>query len=145
LASAQQQSGDFAGAESTLRDLIKQTPGNPIALNNLGYFLLERNERIDEAIGLIQQALKIDPTNPSYLDSRGWAFFKQGKFPQAEKYIKDAARINSESATINEHLGDVYHKQNKEDLARRAWQRALNFTGDAAEITRLKAKIGPSR
>jgi predicted Zn-dependent protease len=142
LASAQQQSGDVAGAETTLRELIKQTPGNPIALNNLGYFLLDRSERLEEAIGLIQQALTVDPTNPSYLDSMGWAMFKQGKLSQAERYLKDAARINSESSTISEHLGDVYQKQNKVDLARRAWQRALNLTGDAAEITRLRAKLG---
>jgi len=83
----------------------------------------------------------VDPTNPSYLDSMGWAMFKQGKLSQAERYLKDAARINSESSTISEHLGDVYQKQNKVDLARRAWQRALNLTGDAAEITRLRAKL----
>ena len=40
LATAQQTGGDYKGAEATLRELLKQTPGNPIALNNLGYFLL---------------------------------------------------------------------------------------------------------
>ena len=49
LATAQQMSGDFAGSEKTLRDILKQTPNNPIALNNLGYFLVERGERFEEA------------------------------------------------------------------------------------------------
>jgi Putative Zn-dependent protease, contains TPR repeats len=142
LATAQHQSGDHAGAENTLREILKQTPGNPIALNNLGYFLLERNERFDEALKLIQQAVKIDPTNPSYLDSLGWAYFKLGKYGEAEKYLRDAARRSADSATIQEHLGDVYQKQGKNDLARAAWQKALNLTTDAEDLKRLREKLG---
>ncbi len=141
LATAQQMSGDFSGAEKTLRELIKETPGNPIALNNLGYFLLERNERFMEALGLIEQAVKVDPTNPSYLDSLGWAYFKLGKFAEAEKSLKEAARIDTGSSTINEHLGDVYQKQGKADLAKTSWQKALSLASDAADIARLKAKL----
>jgi tetratricopeptide (TPR) repeat protein len=142
LATAQQESGDFASAETTLREILKQTPGNPIALNNLGYFLLERNERFEEALKLIQSAVKIDPTNPSYLDSLGWAYFKLGKFDEAEKHLKNAARRSPDSATIMEHLGDVYQKQNKTDLAKTAWQKALNLASGADETNRIKAKLG---
>jgi tetratricopeptide (TPR) repeat protein len=81
-------------------------------------FLLERDERYQEAFDLIQQAVKIDPTNPSYLDSLGWAYFKLGKLPEAEKYLKEALRFDSSSGTIHEHLGDVYQKQGKADLAK---------------------------
>jgi tetratricopeptide (TPR) repeat protein len=142
LATAQHQAGEFAAAETTLREILKQTPGNPIALNNLGYFLLERNERFDEALKLIQQAVKIDPTNPSYLDSLGWAYFKLGKYDEAEKYLRDAARRSPDSATIYEHLGDVYQKQNKTDLAKKAWQKALNLASDAEDVNRIKEKLG---
>jgi tetratricopeptide (TPR) repeat protein len=142
LATAQHETGDFAAAETTLRDILKQTPGNPDALNNLGYFLLERNERLEEALKLIQQAVKIDPTNPSYLDSLGWAYFRLGKLDEAEKYLRSAARRGSNSATIYEHLGDVYQKQNRLDLARAAWQKALNLASGAEETNRIKAKLG---
>ncbi|MEJ7847665.1 MAG: tetratricopeptide repeat protein [Pyrinomonadaceae bacterium] len=141
LATAQQMSGDFSGAEGTLRELIKQTPGNPIALNNLGYFLLERNDRFEEAFGLIEQALKVDPTNPSYLDSLGWAYFKLGKLAEAEKHLKDAARIDAGSSAIYEHLGDVYQKQGKSEFAKTYWQKALNLASDPADISRLKGKL----
>jgi predicted Zn-dependent protease len=141
LASAQESAGDFPAAEATLREILKQTPGNPIALNNLGYFLVERNLKMDEALKLIQQAVKIDPTNPSYLDSLGWAYFKLGKYDEAEKYLKSAARRAGDSATIHEHLGDVYQKRNKTDLARAAWQRALNLAADAESVNRIKSKL----
>ena len=142
LASAQQISGEYKTAEETLRALLKQMPRNPIALNNLGYFFLERDINFDEAFELIKQAVKIDPTNPSYLDSLGWAYFKLGKFVDAEKYLKAAARIASSSPTILEHLGDVYQKQNKIELAKSAWRKALNLSSDADSAARLKNKIG---
>ena len=53
--------------------------GRRDALNSLGYMLAERGDRLDEAVQLLQRALKIDPENPSYLDSLGWAYFQQGK------------------------------------------------------------------
>lgn len=141
LATAQQRSGDFAAAETTLRELLRQNSRNPIALNNLGYFLVERNQKLDEALSLIQQAVRIDPTNPSYLDSLGWANFQLGKYAEAEKHLKNAAKYDASSATIQEHLGDVYQKLNNPDLAKRAWQKALNLTSDAEEVARLKAKL----
>jgi tetratricopeptide (TPR) repeat protein len=142
LANAQQKSNDFKGAEATLRDLLKETPGNPIALNNLGYFLLERDERYQEAFDLIQQAVNIDPTNPSYLDSLGWAYFKLGKLPEAEKHLKDALRFDSASGTIHEHLGDVYQKQGRTDLAKSSWTRALSLLTEPDDIARVKKKLG---
>ena len=125
--------------------LITGPSGNPIALNNLGYFLLERNERIEEAFDLIQQAVKIDPTNPSYLDSLGWAYFRLGKLPEAEKNLKEALRNDSSSGTIHEHLGDVYQKQGKMDLARSSWSRAASLFSDAADVKRVKGKLGSGK
>ncbi|MEK7723361.1 MAG: tetratricopeptide repeat protein, partial [Acidobacteriota bacterium] len=141
LANAQHQSGNHQLAETTLRAILKQTPDNPIALNNLGYFLIERNERIDEAVNLIEQAIKIDPTNSSYLDSLGWGYFKLGKLPEAERYLKEAIRYNPLSATTFEHLGDLYLKQGKEDLAKTAWQKALIYSSDLEGKNRIKAKM----
>ena len=145
LATAQQTSGDFHAAEITLREILKQTPGNPIAMNNLGYFLLERNESVTEAYELIRQAVRIDPTNPSYLDSLGWAHFKRGEFSEAEKFLLEAARRNSASPAIQEHLGDLYSKMGRSDQARRAWERALVLSAEKSDQERLKLKLTPGR
>lgn len=140
-ATAQQMAGDFQGAEKTLREILKQSPRNPIALNNLGYFLTERNEKLNEALDLIKQAVEIDPTNSSFLDSLGWAHFRLGNLNEAEKYLKEAAQIDDVSSTIQEHLGDVYQKQGKRELAKSAWQKALEIAADAEDAARLKSKL----
>ncbi|MGI8555371.1 MAG: tetratricopeptide repeat protein [Pyrinomonadaceae bacterium] len=141
LAAAQQTAGNYQSAEITLRSLLKKTPGNPVALNNLGYFLLERNEKLNEALSLIKRALNIDPTNSSYLDSLGWAYFKLGKLDEAELYLTEAVRGNAVSAVVFEHLGDVYQKQGKFDLAKSIWQKAVNISSDSEAAIRLKEKM----
>ncbi|MGI8466902.1 MAG: tetratricopeptide repeat protein [Pyrinomonadaceae bacterium] len=141
LATAQQTAGNYQSAEETLRNLLKKSPDNPVALNNLGYFLLERNEKFDEALALIKQAVGIDPSNASYLDSLGWAYFKLGKLDEAETYLKEAVRNDSASSTVYEHLGDVYQKRGKFDLAKMTWQRAINISSDAEAENRLKEKL----
>lgn len=142
LATAQNLSGDYLKAEQTLRAILKNTPGNPIALNNLGYFLLQRNENINEAVNLIEKAVKIDPTNSSYLDSLGLGYYKLGKFSEAERAFKEAIRYNSTSSVIYEHLGDLYRKIGKHESANSAWQKALNYSSDAEGMLRIKSKLG---
>lgn len=142
IATAHYYSGDFESAEKVIREVLAETPGNPIALNNLGYFLVERNERLEEARDMIRRAVNVDPTNPSYLDSLGWAYFKLGNYAEAEKYLKEAVRFDSGSATIHEHLGDVYQKQGKNELAKASWERALNLAENEKDIQRLRTKLG---
>ncbi len=141
LSNAQYHSGDLAGAETTLNEVLQQTPDNPIALNNLGYFMVEQNKQLDKALEMIKKALRSDPTNPSYLDSLGWAYFKLGNYVEAEKYIRKAIRRGTDSAEIYEHLGDVMQKQGKIENAKLSWQKALSLAMNEKQASRLREKI----
>lgn len=141
LASAQQSGGDFAAAETTLRAILKESPNNPIAANNLGYFLLERGIRFSEALELIKSAVEIDPTNPSYLDSLGWAYFKLGDLAEAEKHLRSALRYDPGSATINEHLGDVLLRSGRHDDAKQSWEKAQMLASSPDDLTRIREKL----
>jgi predicted Zn-dependent protease len=141
LSSAQERAGDTKSSEESLRSVLAKDPNNATALNNLGYFLVERNERLTEALEMIQRAVRAEPTNASYLDSLGWAYFKLGKLNEAERHLSDAARRNTTSATIQEHLGDLYQKLGKTDQALAAWKKALALSVEADEMARIKAKL----
>ncbi|MDQ3135866.1 MAG: tetratricopeptide repeat protein, partial [Acidobacteriota bacterium] len=56
LSSAQERAGDPKGAEESLRKILTTDPNNATVLNNLGYFLTERNERLNEALELVKRA-----------------------------------------------------------------------------------------
>lgn len=141
LSSAQERAGDVKGSEESLRRVLATEPDNATALNNLGYFLVERNERLTEALEMIQRAVKEEPTNSSFLDSLGWAHFKLGQLDEAERHLTEAARLGSASATVQEHLGDLYNRQGKRDQARVAWGQSLKLVVDSKQATRLRTKL----
>ena len=63
----------------------------------------------------------------------------------AERHLSEAARRDATSATIHDHLGDLYQRRGKPEQARAAWQKALALAVEVDEITRIKAKLnGPT-
>ncbi|HEY3884238.1 MAG TPA: tetratricopeptide repeat protein, partial [Vicinamibacterales bacterium] len=128
--------GRQADAERVFRDLIARDPLNGEALNYLGYMLAEHGTSLDEAVSFIQRALKVEPGNPSYLDSLGFAYVKEGKIDLADEPLTTAADKVPTNSVIQDHLGDLRLKQNRRADAIAAWKRAL--AGDGEEIDRGK-------
>lgn len=133
--------GRKADAERAVRQLLMVDPMNADALNFLGYMLAERGEKLDEAIRLVNEALKQDPDNGAYLDSLGWAYFRRGDLDDAEKYIAQAAARLPMNAEIQEHLGDVKAKRGRWQDAISAWQRALDTDGAEIDKAAIAKKI----
>ena len=147
LGAALDHAGKRAESEKTFRDLIAADPLDSGALNYLGYMLVERGPAsgLDEAVTLIQRALKIDPDNPSYLDSLGWAYVQQGRLDLADAPLTSAAAKLPTNSTIQEHLGDLRQKQNRHADAIVAWQKALAGDGDAIDRGKIQKKIDAAR
>ena len=145
MSSIQQERGDVKGAEATLRDLVSQDPQDANALNSLGYLLAERGDRLDEAVQLLQRAVKIDPENPSFLDSLGWAYFQQGRLTDADQPLTRAAAQLQSSSVVQEHLGDLRFKQQRFADAAKAWERALSGDGQSVDRAKIEQKIRDAR
>jgi Flp pilus assembly protein TadD len=64
--------GERGEAMTLLRKLVKFDTANAVALNYLGYMLVEDNRDLDYAGRLIDRALRLEPENGAYLDSKGW-------------------------------------------------------------------------
>ena len=145
LSSAQERAGDTKGAEATLRQVLAKDSNNPTALNNLGYFLTEHDQQLEEARVMIERAVRAEPQNASFLDSLGWVHYKLGKLKEAERYLSDAARRNPTSATIQEHLGDLFQKLGQQAKAVASWRKALTLSAEAVDTARIKAKLGETK
>jgi len=66
--------------------LLKKDPKHHQGLNYLGYMLVDLNRNKNEVLrgaSLIDSALKYLPKEPSYLDSKAWAFYRLGKYKDA--------------------------------------------------------------
>lgn len=136
------QAGNFAEAETEYKAALELEPNNHAALNGLGYHYVERNEKLNEALAMIQRAVDALPNNHHYLDSLGWAYYKLGQLEKAETYLLQASQNGAKESIIYEHLGDVYKDRGKIELAKAAWQKALSLTSRPDETARIKGKIG---
>jgi tetratricopeptide (TPR) repeat protein len=112
-------------AEEQFKKVIDVNPKNGMVLNYYGYMLADRGVRLDEARELIQRALEQEPYNGAYLDSLGWAYYKENKLDQAELTLRKALERESHDPTIREHLGDVLARQGRIDLAVAEWEKSL--------------------
>src|SRR5207247_2125840 len=72
------------------RRVIAIDPKHAEAYNYVGYMYAERGQNLDEAISLIGQALSLEPDNGYFIDSLGWAYYQQGKYPDALRELKRA-------------------------------------------------------
>jgi tetratricopeptide (TPR) repeat protein len=132
---------DFDRAESVLKEILKDNPNNPVALNYIGYMLADRGVRLEEALQYVKDALAIDPRNGAYLDSIGWAFFKLNDMQNAEKYLLEADQIVKNDPTIVEHLGDLYYKTGDLEKAQSFWMRSISIGTVEEDIQKVRRKL----
>jgi tetratricopeptide (TPR) repeat protein len=135
----------FADAEKKFREVLAKDPLHAPALNYLGYMLAERGERLDESIGYIQRALQVEPNNGAYLDSLGWAYFRQNKLDLAEATLRRAADQRPRDSAVQDHFGDLLFKLGRFQDAVAAWERARTGTGEEVDLNAVDAKIRTAR
>ena len=112
-------------AEEVFRKVLASDPENAAVLNYLGYMLADRGAKLDEALIMVKKAVQLDPANGAYLDSLGWAYFKLGKYDQAEDNLTKASQRMGTDPTVQQHLGDLYQKTGRLKLAAAHWELAI--------------------
>jgi tetratricopeptide (TPR) repeat protein len=142
----------FDKAEEQFKKVLSVNPKNAPVLNYYGYMLGDLGIRLDEAETLVQQALKEDPFNGAYLDSLGWIYFKESKFSASEITLRKAVERERHDATIHSHLGDLYARTGRGDLAAAEWEkslaewrRSLPADMEADKVAELEKKISQSK
>lgn len=114
-------------AEPEFRRLIADKPDDAPALNYLGYSLADRGLKLEDALGLIRRALAVEPANPAYRDSLGWALFKLGRSTEAASELTAAARALPDDESVWDHVGDARKALGRDEGAWRAWRLAQSF------------------
>jgi tetratricopeptide (TPR) repeat protein len=75
-------------AEEYLRQALSLEPENLGRLNNLAWFLIDKNRNINEGLKLVDKALVLIPDDYVYLDTKGWGLFKQDKYQEALEVLQ---------------------------------------------------------
>jgi tetratricopeptide (TPR) repeat protein len=139
-------------AEALYRKALAVDPNNATVLNDLAYMQAERGVHLPEALTMIQKAVTLDPQNGAFLDSLGWVQYKLGQYGPAEENLRKAIDRTASDPSIHDHLGEVYEKTGKLQLAVTQWERSMTeyahslpADADPADVAKVKHKLEEAR
>lgn len=133
--------GEWDNAEADFRKALELSPGQPQVLNYLGYSLVEMGTKLDEALGMIEQAVATSPNSGHIVDSLGWVLFQLGRYEEAAAQLERAAELMPVDPIVNDHLGDGYWAVGRKIEARFQWHRALSFDPEEEDAERIRRKL----
>lgn len=135
-------------------NVLMLNPDDPLMLNNYAYFLVRdkeapSEENLAKARKMIEQAVKLAPGNPTYMDTHAWVLFRAGEFEEARdiqrEAIEKALAEGDDKQTgvmteLYDHYGDILEALGEKKEAMEYWQKALEDDPENADI-KLKLKL----
>lgn len=128
-------------ADADFRMALKLNPNQPQVLNYLGYSLLEKNIKLDEALLMIERAVSAVPNDGYITDSLGWALYRLRRFEEAVRYMERAAELTPVDPIVSDHLGDVLWAVGRKTEAKFQWRRAMSFEPEEVDAMRIRRKL----
>ena len=122
-----ERSGDYKRADKDLLKSLEINPDDAYVLNYLAYSWLEREYKIDIALGMLEKAYAARSNDPYIIDSIGWAYFLVNQYEKAENFLKRAVELMPQDPTVNDHYGDILWKLDRKIQARYFWLSVLNL------------------
>ena len=128
-------------AEADFISALELSPNQPQILNYMGYSLLERKEKLDQAMRMILMAAEKSPDSYHIIDSLGWAYYKTGNFEKALLYLERAMELESTDPIVNDHLGDVLWMLGRKREAKFQWKKSLSFKPEPVDQKKTEDKL----
>ena len=136
------QLGKHDAFEQMMRKVIEIKPDYAQAYNALGYSLLDRNERVPEAMLLVEKANQLAPDDAAIIDSLGWAHYRMGNLDKSLEFLHRAYSANPDPE-IAAHLGEVLWVQGGKEQARKVWDDALKSHPENTVLQNTMKKFMP--
>lgn len=133
-------------AEADFRAALNLSPDQPQVLNYLGYSLVEKQIKLDEALEMIERAVAGRPDSGYIVDSLGWVLYRLGRYDEAVGHMERAVELMPVDPVVNDHLGDVLWAVGRFREAEFQWSRALSFVDEEdpdseADPDRIRRKL----
>ncbi|MCB6177850.1 tetratricopeptide repeat protein [Rhodobacter sp. Har01] len=128
-------------AEADFRKALELNPNQPQVLNYLGYSFVDRGVNLDEALSMIERAVKAEPESGYIIDSLAWVYFRLGRYADALAPMEKASLLEPVDPIVTDHLGDVYWAVGRQREAEFQWRRALSFGPQEKDAIRIRRKL----
>jgi tetratricopeptide (TPR) repeat protein len=139
---------NFKRAEEEFRKALEINPDSAMTLNYLGYMWADQGVNLDDAVHNIQRAVDMEPNSGAYLDSLGWAYYKQNRLDLAQQFVEKAVQRVGSDPTVLDHLAEIYYSAGRLRDAQAKWKTALEEWGrlpkgevDEDEVAKVQKKL----
>ena len=127
------QAGKLTEAEKAYRTVLSEHPNDPNALHLLGVLLAQKNN-IEAGIGLIEQAILIQPNFSEAYFNLGRIFHSSNKLQQAVLAYTTAAHMQKGYIKAWNNLGAVYSDMGKYEEALSALENGITINAKVASL-----------
>ncbi|MCX6625243.1 MAG: flagellar hook-basal body complex protein, partial [Acidobacteria bacterium] len=121
---------NYNAARDAYEKLLAVNPKFGPALNNLAYLYSEQLGRLDRAYELASKARELQPKDPFTADTLGWILYKKDQYLTALNLLRETSDKLPTEPEVQFHLAMAHYMIGEEDLARLAFQRALQLNKD---------------
>jgi tetratricopeptide (TPR) repeat protein len=98
-----------------------------------GLELEETGAPVDQAIDAYQKVLELNPGAAGALVNLGTIYYRQRKFPEAEKYYRSAIEVDGSYPLAQFNLGNLYDEQGRVKDALDHYRKALTLNPNYAD------------
>jgi len=117
----------FSRAEKNLKSLI-QIYKNDIQLRNMLAFSYEKQDKLNDALNVLQDILREDKNNPNACNSLAYIYYrKESDLDKALELIKFALKKEPENPAFMDTYAMLLHKSGKENEAIEILKKALQL------------------
>jgi len=125
---------DWEAADASLRKAALLEPGSAAVLGNRAH-LARTLGRPEEAIGLYEQAIALDPLRANFYLALGYELYVTGRYREASAALEKAQQLNPQLSSLHLTDGQIL-------LAEERWQRALEeIEKETGEWERLSGEV----
>ena len=103
MARYQREMSDPAGVINSLKKAFENNPTDVWLTNELAMEYADQEIKLAEALAMMDKALKYQPDNSVFIDTKGWILFKMGRKEEARREIEKSLALNPDCKDTREH------------------------------------------
>jgi Flp pilus assembly protein TadD len=142
LANTLAMTGRAEQARPEFKHLLELRPDDPFVLNDASFNLAETGGDLDEALRMIQRALRKMPSRPDFADTLGWIYLKKKMTEPALQIFTSLVNKNPANPTFRYHLGAALLQKGDARGARAALHVALENKPSRDEMGKIQELLG---
>lgn len=121
----------YPEAEAMCVELLRREPGQAHVLHLLGLILADRGDTAN-ALGCLEQALKLNAQDPKLLGAHALMLFRAWRLDEAERAARAALALDPQLTDVVDILGSILWRRGDVAAARECFARALQQTPEHA-------------